>query len=96
MIKVTPEQLHQLSGNVGRGAADIDGTLRVLGGQIAPLVAGDWGGQAAVQFHAMWDQWQQAARQLGESLQGISTLLDNAGTSYAQAESAIASTFRAG
>lgn len=96
MIKVTPAQLHQLSGNVARGSADIDGTLGSLAAQLAPLVAGDWGGQAAGQFHAMWEQWQRSAKQLNESLQGISQLLGHAGTSYAEAERAIASTFRTG
>lgn len=93
-IKVTPEQLQDLSGKVAKGSGDIDGTLSGLGGQIAPLVAGDWGGQAAGQFHAMWDNWQKAAKQLNESLNGISRLLGNASTSYADAERNIASSFQ--
>jgi WXG100 family type VII secretion target len=95
-IKVTPEQLQELSGRVAKGSGDIDGTLAALGGQIAPLVAGDWGGQAAGQFHGMWQQWQDAAKRLNESLTGISQLLGNAGRAYAEAETNIASTFRAG
>ena len=94
-IKVTPEQLHQLSGNVQRGSGEIDGTLSSLGGQIAPLVGGDWAGAASQQFVALWERWQRSAKDLNSALQGISQLLANAGTSYAEAERSIASTFRA-
>jgi WXG100 family type VII secretion target len=93
-IKVTPEQLQQLSGNVARGSSDIDATLNGLRSQIAPLVGGDWAGQASAQFTALWEQWQQNARGLNEALAGISGLLAQAGSSYAQAEQQIASTFR--
>ena len=94
-IKVTPEQLQQLSGNVARGSSDIDATLGSLRSQIAPLVGGDWAGQASAQFTGLWEQWQQNARGLNEALAGISTLLAQAGSSYAQAEQQIAASFRA-
>ncbi len=93
-IKVTPEQLQTLSGNVSRGSADIDATLASLRSQIAPLVGGDWAGQASAQFNALWEQWQTNARGLNEALQGIAALLGQAGASYAQAEQQIASSFR--
>jgi WXG100 family type VII secretion target len=93
-IKVTPDQLHGMSGSVARGSSDIDGTLRGLQGQIAPLVGGEWAGQASQQFDAMYQQWQRSAQQLTQALQGISRLLANAGTAYAQAEMAIAGSFR--
>jgi WXG100 family type VII secretion target len=93
-IKVTPEQLSQLSGNVARGSGDIDGILGSLRSQVAPLVGGDWAGQASAQFSAMFEQWQRSARDLNSALQGISGLLANAGSAYAQAEQQIAATFR--
>lgn len=93
-IKVTPEQLQQLSGNVARGSSDIDATLGSLRSQIAPLVGGDWAGHASAQFSALWEQWQQNARGLNDALAGISALLGQAGASYAQAEQQIASSFR--
>ncbi len=94
-IKVTPEQLHQLSGNVQRGAGEIDGSLQSLSGQIGPLVGGDWAGTASQQFNALWDRWQKAAKELNTALDGISKLLGNAGTAYAEAEHAIAGSFHA-
>ena len=45
-IKVTPEQLQALSAQVASGAGEIEGQLRALSGTVAPLVGGDWGGQA--------------------------------------------------
>ena len=93
-IKVTPEQLNALSAQVSRGAAEIEGQLRVLSGTIAPLVGGDWGGQASQRFSALWEQWQQSARGLQQALDGISSLMGQAGTAYASAESQIAASFR--
>lgn len=93
-IKVTPEQLQTLSGNVSRGSGDIDATLGSLRSQIAPLVGGDWAGQASAQFTALWEQWQTNAKGLNEALMGISSLLGQAGVSYAQAEQQIAASFR--
>ncbi len=93
-IKVTPEQLQQLSGNVQRTAGDIDGSLSSLAGQIGPLVGGDWAGAASMQFNALWERWQRSAKDLNSALQGISQLLGNAGTAYAEAERAIVGSFQ--
>ena len=93
-IKVTPEQLAMLSGSVARGSGAIDGQLTALRAQLAPLQGGDWAGQAAVQFTALWEQWQRSAHGLNEALTGISQLLSQAGSAYAQAEAQIAASFR--
>ena len=93
-IKVTPEQLHALSGYVARGSTDIDATLSSLRGQLAPLLSGDWAGHASTQFSGLWEKWQTSAKALNEALAGISQLLTQAGESYAQAEQQIAASFR--
>ena len=93
-IKVTPEQLTALSGQVGRGSGEIEGQLRALSHTVAPLVGGDWAGQAQQRFTALWDEWQRSAQGLKHALDGISQLMGQAGTSYAQAESQIASSFQ--
>ncbi len=92
-IKVTPAQLSDLSGKVAKGSGDISGTLSGLSSQVAPLVAGEWGGQAAGAFHQMYETWQRSAQQLNEALEGISRLLGQASTSYADAETRIAASF---
>lgn len=93
-IKVTPEQLQALSGSVARGSGEIEGQLRALGGTVAPLVGGDWAGQAQQRFTALWEEWQRSAQGLKHALDGISQLMTQAGSAYAQAEQQIASTFR--
>jgi WXG100 family type VII secretion target len=93
-IKVTPEQLNALSGQVARGSGEIEGQLRALGSTVAPLVGGDWAGQAQQRFTALWDEWQRSANGLKHALDGISQLMSQAGTAYAHAESQIASTFQ--
>lgn len=94
-IKVTPEQLQQLSGSVGRGSGEIAGQLGVMSGAVAPLVGGDWAGAASAQFAQLWEQWQASARGLQQALDGISALLGQAGRAYEQAEQQIAASFRA-
>ena len=93
-IKVTPEQLSALSGSVARGSGEIEGQLRALGSTVSPLVGGDWAGQAQQRFTALWDEWQRSAQGLKHALDGISQLMNQAGTAYANAESQIASSFQ--
>lgn len=93
-IKVTPEQLHALSGQVGRGSAEIEAQLRGLSSTVAPLVGGDWAGQAQQRFTALWEEWQRSAQGLQHALAGIGQLMNQAGTAYASAEQQIAGSFR--
>ena len=83
-----------LSGQVARGSGEIEGQLRTLGSTVAPLVGGDWAGQAQQRFTALWDEWQRSAQGLKHALDGISQLMNQAGTAYANAESQIANTFQ--
>lgn len=91
-IRVTPEQLVDLSARVAGGSANIDGELRSLAGSLAPL-GSDWAGVAQGQFTNLWAEWQRSAEGLRQALTGISQLLSQAGHSYADAERAIAATF---
>ena len=93
-IKVTPEQLQALAGQVSRGSGEIEGQLRVLGSTISPLMGGDWSGQASQRFTSLWDEWQRSAQGLKHALDGISQLMTQAGQAYAQAEQQIAVSFR--
>jgi WXG100 family type VII secretion target len=93
-IRVTPEQLTALSGQVARGSGEIGGQLRTLSATVAPLVGADWAGQAQQRFTALWEEWQRSAAGLQVALDGISQLMGQAGSAYAEAESSIAGTFR--
>jgi WXG100 family type VII secretion target len=91
-IRVTPEQLQQVSGQLSGGSSSIDGTLSQLASSVAPL-GSDWAGVAQARFQELWAQWQRSAQQLNESLTGISQLMQQASANYEQTEQAIASSF---
>ncbi|HEY0561508.1 MAG TPA: WXG100 family type VII secretion target [Frankiaceae bacterium] len=92
-ILVTPAQLQTLSGRTHASAAQIAGELASLRGALAPL-GSDWAGSAAVAFEALFEEWRRSADGLQQALDGIAQLLQSAGSSYAQAETQIANSFR--
>jgi WXG100 family type VII secretion target len=53
-------------------------------------------GLAQARFQELWAQWQHSARELNEALNGISQLMGQASTNYADAEQAIAASFGRG
>lgn len=91
-IKVTPEQLHSIAGQLSSGAQNIESINTQLRGQVAPL-GSDWAGVAQARFQQLWEEWQRSSRNLHEALTGISQLMNSAGTHYADNEAAIASSF---
>ena len=94
-IRVTPDQLHQISAQLLAGTSSIDGTLGQLAGQVAPL-GSDWAGVAQARFEALWAQWQRDARGLNQALQGIAQLMTQAGSAYESTEQSIARAFAVG
>lgn len=93
-LKVTPDQLSQLSVAVHRTSSDVRGSHLALRAHLAPLFGADWVGAAASQFTALYDQFDQHARGLCDALEGIGALLGRAGTTYADVEQQIAASFR--
>jgi WXG100 family type VII secretion target len=89
LIKVTSEELHSLSSNVQNGSNSIQDQLSQMQNQVISVVGGEWQGAASGQFHALWDEWQRSAAGLKDALDGISRLLNNAGTQYQSTEDAI-------
>ncbi|HEV2952666.1 MAG TPA: WXG100 family type VII secretion target, partial [Candidatus Dormibacteraeota bacterium] len=77
IIRVTPEQLQAVSGQLNAGAGNIDGALRQLGSSVEPL-GGDWAGVAQARFQELWGQWQRDALGLHDSLTEISRLMAQA------------------
>jgi WXG100 family type VII secretion target len=94
ILKVTPDQLQSMSGNVGRSSADIRSAHSSLKSQLSPLFGADWSGAAAAQFTGLYDQFDQHAKGLSDALDGIGQLLARAATSYADVEQQIAASFR--
>ncbi|HEV8652094.1 MAG TPA: WXG100 family type VII secretion target [Actinomycetes bacterium] len=94
-IRVTPEQLQQVSAQLNAGAAGIDGTLRQLAGSVGPL-GSDWAGVAQARFLELWAEWQRSAAGLHDALTGIARLTAQAGANYEQTEQGIAASFGRG
>lgn len=93
-LTVTPAQLAALGSATHRASADVRGRHQQLRAQLAPLFGADWSGVAATQFATLYENFDQHARGLTDALDGIGGLLQRAGSSYAEAESYIASSFR--
>jgi 6 kDa early secretory antigenic target len=91
-IRVTLEQLQQVSAQLSSGAASIDGTLRQLAAQVGPL-GSDWAGVAQSRFIQLWTEWQRSAAGLQHALTGIGRLTAGAAANYEQTEQGIAASF---
>ena len=60
LIKVTPEQLASVAGQLNGGAGSIEGTLSQLAGNVAPL-GSDWAGVAQGRFMQLWEDMSRGA-----------------------------------
>ena len=89
LIKVTSEELHTLSSNVMSGSNSIQDQLSRMQSEVLGVVGGEWQGSASGQFHSLWDEWQRSAAGLKDALDGVSRLLNSAGTQYQQTEDGI-------
>jgi WXG100 family type VII secretion target len=94
LIKVTAEDLHSLSSQVSTGSTQIQDQLSRMQNEVLNVVGGDWQGAASGQFNGLWDEWQRSAAGLKDALDGISRLLNNAGTQYQTTEDAIRSSMQ--
>jgi WXG100 family type VII secretion target len=92
LIRVTPEQLQQVSGQLRAGSSNVDGILAQLASNVAPL-GSDWAGVAQARFQELWAQWQRNARGLNDALNGIAQLMSQASANYDQTEQSNASLF---
>ncbi len=88
-IKVTAEELHQVAAQLNSTAGSITGENARALGLVNGLVGQGWEGAASAQFDALFTQWKTSADKLIESLTGIGTLLNNAGTAYSDTEASI-------
>jgi WXG100 family type VII secretion target len=93
-LRVTPAQLQALGATTARISTDVRASHAQLRGQLTPLFGADWSGAAAAQFTALYQQFDVHARGLSDALDGIATLLRQAGVAYADVEQQIAASFR--
>lgn len=81
------QTLRSASKDLATGSTNIQSELGSLANRIAPLRDG-FKGAAAEGFQALFEQWQQSAKQLRESLEGLSQLLEGAAGNAEQMEDA--------
>ena len=91
-FRVTPAELMELSRQVHGTAGSIESELGGLRSRVAPIGA-SWNGQAQERFQVLYEEWNRSAQGLQQALAGISQLLNQAGTSYEDAERRIAGSF---
>ena len=89
IIKVTAEELQNLGQSIGAGSNSIQDQLARMQNEIQPLVGGDWEGAASARFGQLWEEWNRSAAGLKDALDGISQLLQHAGSQYQATEDAI-------
>jgi WXG100 family type VII secretion target len=94
-IKVTGEQLGSVATQLNNAASNINEVNTSAMSQVNGL-AGLWEGQAHAQFEALFTSWKAGSDQVQQALAGISQLLTNAQTSYANTEAGIAQSMSQG
>jgi WXG100 family type VII secretion target len=93
-LKVTPDQLSTMSTSVARVSTQVRGEHQTLRAQLAPLFGVEWSGAAASQFTALYEQFDRSSQGLSDALDGIGLLLGRAATTYRDAETSVAASFR--
>jgi WXG100 family type VII secretion target len=91
-IRVSPEQLQSVAGQLNAGAGSIESTLSQLAAQVLPLQS-EWEGVAQARFQELWAEWQRSSQGIKEALTGISQLTMQAGAKYETSEGEIAGSF---
>jgi WXG100 family type VII secretion target len=89
LIKVTSEDLATVAAQLSSGSEEIDSQLTTMRGLVQSLVASNWQGAASSAFDTLYQQWNTSAANLQEALDGISRLVANAATAYANTEQQI-------
>jgi WXG100 family type VII secretion target len=92
LIRVTPEQLSAVSGQLNSGAGSIESTLSQLASQVAPL-GSDWAGVGQARFLSLWQQWQTSSKQLHQALEGIAQLMQGASVAYESNDQQVGANF---
>jgi WXG100 family type VII secretion target len=89
LIRVTSEDLASAAAQLSTGSQEIDTQLTGMHNLVQSLVSSDWQGAASSSFESLYQQWNTSAANLRQALDGISKLLANAATAYANTEQQI-------
>ena len=83
-VKITPEDLASASAQLSTGSQEIRSQLSTLGDTVQALARSDWQGAELSTFGSLCQQWNTAAANLREALDGLSMLLANCATGLRQ------------
>jgi WXG100 family type VII secretion target len=75
--KITPEDLASASAQLSTGSQEIHSQLATLRDTVQALARSDWQGAELSTFGSLGQQWNTAAANLREALDGLSMLLAN-------------------
>src|SRR5215471_10766008 len=89
LIRVTSEDLASAAAQLSTGSQEIDSQLGAMHNLVQSLVGSDWQGAASSSFEGLYQQWNTSAASLRQALDGISRLLANAASAYANTEQQI-------
>jgi WXG100 family type VII secretion target len=76
-VKVTPEDLSSASTQLSTGSQEIYSQLTMLRGTVHVLARSDWQGAELSTSGRLCQQWNTAAANLREALDGLSSMLAN-------------------
>ncbi|MDX1883189.1 WXG100 family type VII secretion target [Mycolicibacterium sp. 120270] len=88
-IRVDVSRTLEASRGVGSDAEELRTELIRLAGEWDAVISG-WSGAAAAAYAAHWEEWQDGATKLVESLTRSTQLLEQAAAAYAEQEGASA------
>ena len=87
-MRLSVREQRQLD-TIGAVVSQSDAQLASMRNLVQSLVASDWQGAASSAFDGLYQQWNTSAASLREALDGISRLVANAATAYANTEQQI-------
>lgn len=76
-VKITPEDLASASAQLSTGSQEIHSQLTMLRDTVQALAGSDWRGVELSTFGSLCQQWNTAAANLREALDGLSMLCAN-------------------
>lgn len=91
-VKVTFQDLYDASSMLNRGSDTIDNQLAQMRQQLSPIQS-SWEGAARQNFDQLYQEWDDAARRLRETLSEISRVVQTTGQNYEETEQRNAQAF---
>lgn len=85
-VRVSSEAVDEAAAQVSAMVAEFAQRRALCDQTVAALVGGPWTGEASTTFHTGWTEWSAGAAKVSDALHGISTLLAEAASQYAETE----------